>query len=251
MKYRNHIARAFGASLAAAAMVAGTGVAAQAASATIVSYVNFNGATKLSLNGSAVLVSPAVGSPRALRLTANKKSQRGAAWAPVQTDPTKSFLTTFTVQMKHSTVAGDGIAFVLQGTGKKIVGGVGGGLGYSGIKPSLAVEFDTFANPFDMNANHIDVVTGGNSEVSNIAARAPLAMAGSTFKVTIAYEAKAHSMKVWVNSAAKPGMGALTINKKVDVAAAVGTAPVNVGFTGATGSAFATQDILDWTMSNG
>lgn len=250
MKYRIHAARAFGASMAAAALVAGTGVAAQAAPTTIVSYANFNGATKLSLNGSAVLVSPAVGSPRVLRLTANRKSQKGAAWAPVQTDPTKSFLTTFVVQMKHSTVAGDGIAFVLQGSGKNVVGGVGGGLGYSGIKPSLAVEFDTFANPFDMNGNHVDVVTGGNSEVSNIAARAPLAMAGSTFKVTIAYDAKPQTMKVWVNSAAKAGMGTLTINRKVDVAAAVGTAPVNVGFTGATGSAFATQDILNWTLTS-
>ena len=41
------------------------------------------------------------------------------------------------------------------------LGAGSGGLGYSGIPNSLAVEFDTFANPWDPSSNHVAVQSCG------------------------------------------------------------------------------------------
>ena len=58
---------------------------------------------------------------------------------------------------------GDGLAFVVQNQHPSALGASGQGLGYAGIKNSLAVEFDTFMNfdELDPYENHISVQTRG------------------------------------------------------------------------------------------
>ena len=55
----------------------------------------------------------------------------------------------------------DGIAFVIQPLASDL-GGTGGGIGYQGIDPSVAVEFDTWNNHFSGTAlNHAAVIYDG------------------------------------------------------------------------------------------
>jgi len=58
---------------------------------------------------------------------------------------------------------GDGLAFVIQGQSPRALGAGGAGLGYTGIKNSIAVEFDTFFNAelLEPYENHVAVHTRG------------------------------------------------------------------------------------------
>ena len=88
----------------------------------------------------------------------------------------QGFTTYFAFQMHaptHCCDPGDGFAFILQGSnatdptqgasgkGLAAVGSAMGGLGYSGINESLAVEFDILDNTWDPNGNHIAIQTCG------------------------------------------------------------------------------------------
>lgn len=62
----------------------------------------------------------------------------------------------------------EGIAFVLQQTGVHALGKSGQGLGYEGISPSVAIEFDTFPNeletPPDFRHAHIAITQNGYTD---------------------------------------------------------------------------------------
>ena len=88
----------------------------------------------------------------------------------------QGFSTYFAFQMHHPTMCcspGDGFAFIFQnstatdssegasGRGLFAVGAAMGGVGYSGINDSLAVEFDILDNPWDPNSNHIAIQSCG------------------------------------------------------------------------------------------
>jgi hypothetical protein len=57
----------------------------------------------------------------------------------------------------------DGIVFILQSSANTELGGPVGSLGYAGIDPSVAVEFDTFLNTSvtDPSGNHVGIDTNG------------------------------------------------------------------------------------------
>ena len=58
--------------------------------------------------------------------------------------------------------ASDGMTFTLQTEAPSALGADGGSLGYVGITPSVAVEFDTWLNAgVDFNDNHVGILTGG------------------------------------------------------------------------------------------
>jgi len=120
-----------------------------------------------------------------LRLTPASKPTQSASTAyfkvpqPVQ----MGFFTYFSFQMHAPTQCcdpGDGFAFILQNSnatdstqgafnrGVTAVGAAMGGLGYSGVNDSLAVEFDILGNDWDPNGNHIAIQTcGGNPALFN------------------------------------------------------------------------------------
>ncbi len=119
-----------------------------------------------------------------LRLTPPVKSQLAStAYFKVPQPVTMGFFTYFSFQMHAPTMCcdpGDGFAFILQnsnatdstqgasGNGLTAVGSAMGGLGYSGINDSLAVEFDILGNDWDPNGNHIAIQTcGGNQAMFN------------------------------------------------------------------------------------
>jgi hypothetical protein len=99
-----------------------------------------------------------------------------SAYFKVPQPVTQGFTTYFSFQMHQPTQCcspGDGFAFILQdatatdptqgasGAGLTAVGSAMGGMGYSGINNSLAVEFDILDNGWDPNTNHIAIQTCG------------------------------------------------------------------------------------------
>jgi hypothetical protein len=113
--------------------------------------------------------------------------QNGAIWACSGINLNQSFKLTFTINFGNNTVAGDGMAFLLQTEGvPQVIGGRGGGLGYAQgdgagcqggtcpITPSVAVEFDTWDNSpagagglNDIAADHTSIQTNGIMTAGN------------------------------------------------------------------------------------
>jgi hypothetical protein len=216
----------------------------------LISYPNFADATGLSLNGTAVIAKDSA-RRRVLRLTNGGFRQAGSAWSMTQVDPNKSFTTTFDVYLHHGTRPADGFAFVLQtdGTGDRALGGSGGGLGYRGRMPSVAVEFDIFRNPGDPDANHVAVVRDGHPESPMSEATVPFTMFRTPFRATIGYDAAAHTLSVWTWRLGGTPIKAPLVTQAVDLRAVLGADATYVGFTGSTGDLTAVQDIVNWRLS--
>jgi hypothetical protein len=208
-----------------------------------------------------------------------------------------------------STPPGDGIAFVIQnasggGTDSEdandgscvasISGGlgisatIGGCLGYGGIDNSLAVEFDTYQNEFDPNANHIAIQSCGllsgvgqpnspnhtkclvNKNTPSAAINSDLSITladGNVHQAVIEYsgptEATPNQWQVYIDPVFIAGthtpdttQSTAVITTTADLTQLMtlqnsGSAADSafVGFTGASGGAVENQEILAWTFT--
>jgi len=91
-------------------------------------------------------------------------SMADTAWYNVKQNLGDGFVTRFQYQMTWSGNPGDGFAFVIQNAsqGTAAIGSSGGGLGYSGIANSLAIEFDTYVGGLETAVGrHVAVHTNG------------------------------------------------------------------------------------------
>lgn len=101
------------------------------------------------------------------------RPENSTSWFTTQQQVNMGFTTYFKFQIHNAAICctpADGFAFVVQNSSATALGAGSGGLGYSGIPNSLAVEFDTFANTWDPNANHVAVQNCGtqpNSPMHN------------------------------------------------------------------------------------
>jgi hypothetical protein len=155
------------------------------------------------------------------------------------------------------------VAFVVQSQGPTALGNLGGSIGYGGrasdpvapIKPSLAVELDTWdnsSNGFDPPGHqHIAVTTNGDYSNHLIWRDPGFSMWGNgPVFVWITYDATAHSLAVWASTTAtRPANALFTCG--VDLSAIVGAGPVYVGFTGGTGLTTVTdaqESIVRWSF---
>jgi Bacterial lectin/Domain of unknown function DUF11 len=234
-------------------------------------------------------------SPTVLQLTNSTGNQVGSAWYTTPQAVENGFTTTFSFQFNNpSATPADGIAFVIQNSSSGTsaigyTGGNGGALGYgdadsstnpntgAGIPNSVAIEFDSFQNPWDPaasasgNVSHVAIQSCGtgpntshhgqpcggegsaNSTVgSAVLTSAPFGIGLHT--VTINYFPAC--------STCSPATQAL-INVTLDGTPmfpngvnydlsniGLGTGgTAYVGFTGATGADDETQDILYWTFA--
>ncbi|MEL6193753.1 MAG: L-type lectin-domain containing protein, partial [Bacteroidota bacterium] len=111
------------------------------------------------LNGSATEVSAGC-----YRLTEARNSDFGSVWSKTKVDITEAFDIRAEIYLGDKDGNGaDGIVFVLQPISNGI--GIGGGsIGYGGINPSFAVEFDTWTNGNnnDPYYDHISITRNGN-----------------------------------------------------------------------------------------
>jgi hypothetical protein len=228
-------------SMAAAMAPAG----AQAADAdTLIDYPTFSGASQnLDRNGAADILKAGPARQRILRLTAGGFRQAGSAWSTTKLDVSESFSSTFKVYLHHGQPGADGIAFLVQAEGPRALGGWGGGLGYRGIKRSVAVEFDTFQNTPDPSSNHLAVVMKGNPDVHAAVGEASIPLYGKPFEARVEYTAASGELKVFIKSLRAGATEQLVLDHTVDLAGELGSDSAWVGFTGATGNALSKQDV--------
>jgi len=129
---------------------------------------------------SPLLVDPANGTVYKAVITPGFPHMTGALWHTAKAVVGLGFETSFRFKISEisetckvyaepkkmcDTRGGDGFAFVIHNSedGETSVGRTGGGLGYSGIKNGLAIEFDTWYNADDGDPylNHISIQTNG------------------------------------------------------------------------------------------
>jgi hypothetical protein len=221
--------------------------AAAARTGWVVRYADFRDTSALTLNGSAEVAETA-GQRPVLRLTSGARDQAGSVWAKTKLRPTASFRTTFELAMTGGAGHGDGLAFVLQSDGRRVLGGLGGSIGYGGLSHSVAVELDTYANPTDVDDNHVAIVTGGRADEPQDAVPAPTPLFGQSLRVRISYDATAQVMKVWLRPLTPGALESRVLTRDINLKSTLGDKRFWIGFTAGTGESVSTQEIHNWTV---
>jgi hypothetical protein len=240
--------------LAASAALLVPALATKTALANDIEYCNFASVAGLQLNGNAAQVGTT------LRLTRNVANQDSSAFRTptLALTATTDFHTHFQFVLTPGATQADGITFVVQADarGAGALGGNGGGIGYgmsnggTPIQPAVEVEFDTYQNAWDPNANHVGVMRNGN-ETTHLAVATPaFALAGGApVDAWIDYASATTTLSVFVSTTGTKPAAAL-VTATVNVFSTVGAAGY-FGFTGSTGGS-SEQQILDmWILSLG
>jgi hypothetical protein len=155
----------------------------------------------------------------------------------------------------------DGMAFVMQSSaaGGAAIGAQGGGIGYQGITPSVVMEFDTYTNGGDPDANHValthkgdPVHTSANNAGLPVASLTPLGIdlkSGIPIDIWIDYTGASHTLAVFVaKTTTKPG-APLISTSAIDMAAELGPT-FFMGFTGSTGGSWSQHEIVQLFASD-
>lgn len=182
-----------------------------------------------------------------LVLTPPVRSQGGSMFLDDRFDLTRDFSTSFRLNMSGGTGA-DGIAFVVHAaeTGSRSLGSFGGGIGYHGITPGIAVEFDTFINVGDPGqGHHVGISTDGNSE-SLVSAYPQFSLRGEDIYAWVDYSSIAGTLSVFVSTAAVKPEAAL-MSLPIALADRVGREGW-FGFTAATGARTDRQVVKEWAL---
>ncbi len=175
------------------------------------------------------------------RLTSNLTNQSGSVWYLSSVDISKPFDLYFEVNLGCSNGGADGMAFVLQPISTS-VGSSGGGLGYQGITPSLAIEMDTYQNGNwgDPVYDHIAIMSNGvndHTSANNLAGPVA-ALAGNgnledcnfhDFRIT--WDTATFTMRVYMDCSLR-----LTYTGNIVQTIFSGSPYVFWGFTAATGA---------------
>ena len=133
-------------------------------SVVLFAAMSFTANAQFVLNGNASVTSPECSdSTTTYQLTPDALTQAGEIWYTTQVSLTNRFDIQFQMFLgtKAFSVGADGICFVFQQQSVN-AGSTGGGMGYGGITPSLAVEFDTYHNAWDPNYCHTAIEQNGD-----------------------------------------------------------------------------------------
>jgi hypothetical protein len=168
------------------ALVTLMGVSSSGAQTEVFTFNTFNPAPSLALQGSAHF------SGGRLQLTPAGANGSGGVWFPVKRFLEAGFDTTFRFQLGNGA---EGVAFVVQNNALPALGRSGSGLGYEGIRNSLAVEFDAVssADINDLPGAHVSVQTGGalangaSDAMSITSAPAPALIDGNVHTARVRY----------------------------------------------------------------
>jgi hypothetical protein len=164
---------------------------------------DFSDVSDMILNGDAVSTAGV------LRLVGEVGNEVGSAFvaAPVPFDAHTSVFLRFAVRIGGGAGESgtDGMALILQSSpdGAKAIGIGGGGLAYQGIKPSIAIELDTFFNPgTDPDGNHVALLSDGNSSIHIAHASPPFRLNDGVIRnVWIDYDWREDLIEVYMGDA--------------------------------------------------
>ena len=188
--------------------------------------------------------------PTTYRLTNDSMWQNGSVWNTTQIDLNKSFDLFFELYFgTHDIDGADGMTFTLQRQGTN-AGGPGGGLGASGIIPSLIVEYDTYQNVdyadpvFDHIAIERDGVADHTLPAFHLAGPVQTSSTvanvedGAWHNTRVKWDAPSKTMTVYFDCVLR-----LTYTDDVVTNIFAGNPMVYYGFTAATGGATNEQSI--------
>jgi hypothetical protein len=203
-------------------------------------------------------------SGKTLRLTDASTFEAGAAWYKEKQPVAGGFDTTFTFRLSAQDPrrlgGADGLAFVVQNQGPKVIGGLGASGGFmrsdkgapgpyiDGIVRRVAVFFDTFANKWDASDNHVAICTNGPDRTlvwpprcQALSQRLSVELKnGRPHIARILYEPP--RLSIFLDELPEPVRTA-----SIDLASLVGgDGTAWVGFTASTGDSFENHDIVDW-----
>jgi len=174
-------------------------------------------------------------------LTPNSFTQNGSAWNKNRLFLDQNFDISARVYLGNSDAGADGIAFVLQNQSLN-AGSSGGGLGYAGITPSFAVEFDTYNNgSHEPVQDHLAIIANGNAAGVHNTYSTPFEVQmedGQWHTVRFVWNAASKNFQVFYDGTRRHNF---TVDLKANI---FGGAPyVYWGFTGATGGATNLQQV--------
>ncbi|WP_236344319.1 lectin-like domain-containing protein, partial [Paenibacillus plantiphilus] len=234
-------------------------------------YTQFQNDGRLKMNGSASITG------NKLQLTPAAATQGGSAFnnKEVSLKNNSSFSTYFTFSMPNkggyqgsggNDRGADGFVFVVQ-TQSSSAGSSGSGMGFSGITPSVGIEFDTWKNSppedsqtskNDPNNNHIALVTNGDNYHSNasyVKSVDPMVIdfnpdAGTPVHAWVDYNGSTGTIQVRLSTTnVRPAAAELEVTG-LNLRNILGKDEVFVGFTAATGGAYQTHNIESWYFNN-
>jgi len=188
------------------------------------------------------IIGDAVADGSCYALTPAQNGQSGAIWYLETIDLTQSFSIRYDLRFGIQDGNGaDGIAFVMQPISNS-EGSSGGGIGYVGINPSLAIEMDTYQNGSwnDPSYDHIGLQSNGNNNhASADALAAPDFIVagqnnvedGAFYYFHVQWDAITNNLRCWINCD-------LRIDYTGDIVNDIFGSDPNVfwGFTAATGA---------------
>jgi len=230
---------------------------ATAASADVVNFSDFSDTSGLVLNGSAAATTTSDG--EVMRLTNAAGNRAGSVFSETQVDAT-DFSTKFSFRISdpggsifdgNTENGADGFVFVVQPIDNSL-GGLGQGIGYSGIGTSLGIEFDTWHNSAnnDPSQSHVGVNLNGsvnhNSGLPTADISGPELDDGDQWFTWIDYDGT--TLEVRLSMVDARPVDAL-ISYELDLTTVLGQDTAFVGFTSATGAAWANHDIIDWSYT--
>ncbi|MEO0897562.1 MAG: gliding motility-associated C-terminal domain-containing protein [Bacteroidota bacterium] len=207
---------------------------------------------QIQLNGTANFISP-----NCIQLNPDVQSVSGSAYITERVNIKAPFEFSCEVFVGFNDGGADGLALVLQNVGPTALGVGAGGMGYQGISPSVAIEFDTFINPWDSATfpnDHIAIMANGVQDhriaVNNLAGPVNLlatsgnAEDGQFHDVNITWNPFTDSMRVYVDCSLRLEMEYDIVNNIFG-----GDSLVYVGVSAATGGArnehrFCVKDIF-------
>ncbi len=206
------------------------GCTATASFSIYITPCNTFNASDVTTNENAVLIG------NEARLTENSGNQFGSVWGKARLDLNENFKISTQLYFGSSDGGADGLAFVLQPLSSN-QGTAGGGVGYQGITPSIAVEFDTYYNPGadPISNDHIAIVKNGQAQT--IAAHSEFAPSydagqiedGNWHDAVFEWIASSKTLRVTYG-------GIVIFNNAIDIPNAIlGNQYAYWGFTAATG----------------
>lgn len=208
-----------------------------------IQFSDFTGASGIRLNGDAQIFGSV------LRLTETQQDQVGSAFLEqmLEIDHDAYLFTQFTFEMSGNGGGADGMAFLIQSGAVGALGGLGGGLGYSGIQPSLIVELDPYANEQDPDANHVGINLNGNT-LSVVSASPGFSLDnGVPHGVWIEYDGARQILDVFLSEDPALRPTSPILSYPIDLETQLGS-DVWVGFSAATGGQSLNHDVLDWSL---
>lgn len=250
---KRSLASAFGAGMLLGATTAGATV--------LLNFPDFTDAcegTALTCIGDSATAGPV------LRLAWATESQGGAAYTttPVTFGSGWAFTTRFQFQITDpgGVDPADGLAFVIVAdpTG---LGTAGSGMGYAGVKNSIAIEFDIYDNASGEGSyNHVDVAVDGviphddgppspygieicSFDVYSDPRTSGCMANGHIWTVVIEYDGTL--LDVFVQDPERTQEHIIE-DYAIDIGAILGTSAAYVGFSAGTGGGYANHDILNW-----